>query len=147
LESIDEFISTSLWGSASFGFTFRPSVEASCGILTLWDTSEVEVWDSRSLANSLIIHGRFVKSGCEFFIANVYAMCDPVGRHALWLCLGDIITNKNEDNWCICSYFNDIRSSLKRRSRALGQNHKDFTHFNQFIDGNTLLPLRERLFT
>jgi len=31
----------------------------------------------------------------------------------------------------------------------LGQNHDDFTPFNQFIDNNTLfdLPLRERLFT
>ncbi|KEH15970.1 endonuclease/exonuclease/phosphatase family protein, partial [Medicago truncatula] len=87
-------------------------------ILTLWDTSEVEVWDSRMLASSLIIHGRFVKSGCEFFIANVYAPCDSIGRQALWLHLGDIINNNKEDNWCVCGDFNAIRSLLERKSRA-----------------------------
>jgi len=102
LKSIDEFMSTSLWGSASFGLSFGPYVGASGRILILWDTSEVEVWDRRSLANSVIIHGRFVKSGCEFFIANVYAPCDSAGRHALWLHLGDSITNNSDDNWRGC---------------------------------------------
>ncbi|KEH40863.1 endonuclease/exonuclease/phosphatase family protein [Medicago truncatula] len=123
--------------------------QASAGILTLWDTSKVEVWDNWSLDSSLIIYGRFVKSGCEFFTANAYVPCDPVGRQTLWLYLGDIINNNKEDNWCICGDFNAIRSLLECRSRALGQTHEDFTPFNQFIDSNTLfdLLLRGRIFT
>lgn len=39
---------------------------ASGGILSLLDTSEVEVWHIRSLENALIINGRFVKSGGIF---------------------------------------------------------------------------------
>lgn len=48
---------------------------ASGGILSLLDTSEVEVWHTRSLENALIINGRFVKIACIFFVSNVYA-CD-----------------------------------------------------------------------
>lgn len=43
-EFIDDSVCDfSLWGSKEFGFSFRPSMGTSGGILTLWDASEVEV--------------------------------------------------------------------------------------------------------
>jgi hypothetical protein len=45
LQFCDDFLGTSLWGNTPCDFSYRPSVEASGGLLTVWDTSEVEVWD------------------------------------------------------------------------------------------------------
>jgi len=113
LETIDEFVRVSLWGNLDFGYSFKPFVGASGGTLTLWDTSEVEVWDSRRLANVFITHGRFIQRGYAFFfVANVYTPCDSVGRQDLWTQLGNIINNNREGNWCVCGDFNVIRSSL-----------------------------------
>ncbi|MCI47674.1 endonuclease/exonuclease/phosphatase family protein, partial [Trifolium medium] len=39
----------------------------------MWDTSEVEVWSSTSRDHVLWCHGHFLKSGEEFYLANVYA--------------------------------------------------------------------------
>ncbi|PNY03006.1 endonuclease/exonuclease/phosphatase family protein, partial [Trifolium pratense] len=52
-------------GSTSHGFSYRLSVGASRGILTLWDSSEVEVWSTESRA-------------------HVYAPCDDVAKQELW---------------------------------------------------------------
>jgi hypothetical protein len=39
LQVCDDFLCTSVWGSSPFGFSFRPSIEASSGLLTIWDTT------------------------------------------------------------------------------------------------------------
>lgn len=64
-------------GWKGFGSSYRPSLGAFGGILTLWDASEIEVWVIMSFANGMIIKGCFVTCN-EFFIANLYAPCDLV---------------------------------------------------------------------
>ncbi|PNX63872.1 cytochrome p450, partial [Trifolium pratense] len=75
---------SALWGSSQHAFSYRPSVGASGGLLTLWDTSEVEVWTSETSNHVLWCRGRFVKSGDEFLLANVYAPCDDGAKQGLW---------------------------------------------------------------
>ncbi|MCI42445.1 endonuclease/exonuclease/phosphatase family protein, partial [Trifolium medium] len=53
------------------------------GLLTLWDSSEVEVWSSESHKHVLWCHGRLSKSGEEFSVANIYAPCDPRAKQEL----------------------------------------------------------------
>ncbi|GAU46142.1 hypothetical protein TSUD_143240 [Trifolium subterraneum] len=77
LQSCDVAICSSLWGNSPHAFSYRPSVGASRGLLILWDSSEVEVWASESHEHVLWCHGRFIKSGQEFSVANVYGPCDP----------------------------------------------------------------------
>jgi exonuclease III len=77
LQVCDDFLCSSLWGTSPVGFSFRPSVGASGGLLTLWDPAEVEMWSSISHEHVLWCHGRVVSSGEEFIVANVYAPCDP----------------------------------------------------------------------
>ncbi|MCI22234.1 cytochrome P450, partial [Trifolium medium] len=84
LQFCDALICSSLWGNSSHGFSYRPSVGASGGLLTLWDSSEVEVWSSKSNDHVLWCHGRFIKSGDEFSVANVYAPCDSGAKQELW---------------------------------------------------------------
>ncbi|KAK2351443.1 heterogeneous nuclear ribonucleoprotein A0 [Trifolium repens] len=46
LQACDDFLCTAVWGSSPFGFSFCPSSGASGGLLTIWDTTEVEMWSS-----------------------------------------------------------------------------------------------------
>jgi len=69
------------WGDAPFGFTFQPS--ASSGLITVWDSSVVEVWYSMSFRHVLVIKGWVVLTNVEFVIVNVYAPCDTVAKQVL----------------------------------------------------------------
>jgi hypothetical protein len=63
LQACDNALCASLWGNSLCGFSFRPSMGASGGLLTIWDTAEVEVWSSISRDYVLWCHGRFIKTG------------------------------------------------------------------------------------
>jgi hypothetical protein len=83
LQICDDFVSASVWGSSPLWYSFRPSVGDSEGLLTVWDSAEVEVWDTTSGNYFLMIHGIFVKTNEEFFLFNIYALCDQPARQAL----------------------------------------------------------------
>jgi len=70
-----DFLCTSIFYVHRFG--------ASRGLVTIWDTSEVEVWASFRGDHLLLIHGKFIKSNVEFYLFNVYALCDQRGKQAL----------------------------------------------------------------
>ncbi|MCI16660.1 cytochrome P450, partial [Trifolium medium] len=76
LGECNDYICDSLWGSSPHGYSFRPSVGVSGGLLVMWDTVEVEVWSSVSLDHALLIHGRLLKSEEEFYLFNIYAPCE-----------------------------------------------------------------------
>jgi hypothetical protein len=67
LQTCDTHLCLSLWGNSPHTFSYRPSIGASGGLLTLWDSTEVEVWSSESREHVLWCHGRFIKSGGGFF--------------------------------------------------------------------------------
>ncbi|CAJ2627870.1 unnamed protein product [Trifolium pratense] len=124
-------------------------VGASGGLLTLWDTAEVNVWSSESFENVLWCHGLFVRSGEEFYLANVYAPCDSRAKQILWDSLSVKIQALGRSRVCICGDFNAVRSLDERRSANEGYRPSDHTPFNRFIDDNTLidLPLCGRKYT
>ncbi|MCH79282.1 cysteine-rich receptor-like protein kinase [Trifolium medium] len=149
LQSCDNFLCSTLWGGTPHAFSFRPSVGASGGLLTLWDTTEVEVWSSTSCEYVLWCHGRFLKSGEEFFIANVYAPCALGAKRALWDSLSGKILSLDGRRVCVCGDFNAVRSVEERRSTTAESRFEDMPPFNRFIDDNNLidLPLSGRKFT
>jgi len=87
LQSCDDLFCASLWGASTHSYSFYSSTGASRGLLTMWDTNEVQVWDSAGGRNFLMIHGNFVQSNEEFYLFNVYAPCDMLAKQALWDCL------------------------------------------------------------
>lgn len=84
LQVMDVFFCKSVCALDHFGFSYRSSIGASGGLLTMWDAQEVEVWVTRSMYHLLIIQGCFLKSGEVFSIANVYAHWDSEGKQLLW---------------------------------------------------------------
>jgi hypothetical protein len=102
LQACDDFLCTSVWGDSPFGFSFRPSVGASGGLLTLWDTTEVEVWSSISHDHALWCHGQFLKTGEEFWVVNVYAPCDFRAKQRLWDSLSLRLQPLRGMRVCVC---------------------------------------------
>ncbi|XP_024628654.1 DNA-(apurinic or apyrimidinic site) endonuclease-like [Medicago truncatula] len=149
LQLIDDFVCTSIWGPMCHDYSFSPSVGASGGLVTIWDTAEVEVWTSCRGDNFLLIHGRFIKSNEEFYLFNVYAPCDRFAKQALWTSLSSRLLSLGSLNVCLCGDFNSVRSADERRSVRGTQTLDDFSHFNEFIDECVLidLPLCGRKFT
>jgi len=149
LETINDFLCALLWGNQNYGFSYRPFVGASGGILTLSDTAEVDIKITRSMPHVFIIQGKMVKNGAEFSLANDYAPCDPLRRQDVWTQLGTIIRNFRETSWCVCGDFNAIRSQPERKSRVVCTIVEYYSHFNQFIDSNILffLSLYGKFFT
>ena len=105
-----------LWGDANHAFSFRPSVGASGGLLTVWDTLEVEVWSSFSQDNVLIIHGKFIRTNEMFHIFNVYAPCEARARQLLWGALSVRLQLLQGSKVCVCGDFNAIRRPEERKS-------------------------------
>ncbi|GAU31957.1 hypothetical protein TSUD_288910 [Trifolium subterraneum] len=124
-------------------YSYKPSVGASVGIITMWDASVVDVRALVNLVNCLIVQGKFLKNNVDFCLANVYALCDNRGRQVLWNELSGMIRRISSVAWCV------VRSSDERKSRAVNNSIDDVSPFNQFIDGNFLidLPLCGRKFT
>jgi exonuclease III len=141
MEVVDQFLVASLWGSTDVGFSFRPSVWASRGIITLWNPLVVEVEFSVSFEHALIIGGRLKKDNREFGVANVYAPCDSSGKQVLWDRLGEFLRSQNLSVWCVCGDFNVVRSEEKRRGNGRVVSHGDSIYFNNFIEESRLIDL------
>lgn len=51
LQVVDIFMCRSLWGSEAYGYLYRLSMGAAGGILSIWNSSEVDVHVSMSFDN------------------------------------------------------------------------------------------------
>jgi exonuclease III len=125
LQTCDNSLCLSLWGNSPHAFSFRPSAGASGGILTLWDSSEVEVWTSESRDHVLWCHGRFITSGEEFHVVNVYAPCEEGAKQRLWVSLSTRLQSLGGSRVCVCGDFNDVKHVDERRSSRVGSRSLD----------------------
>ena len=149
LPVFDASVCKSIWGDDNVYYSYQPSVGASGGIATLWDLKEVEVWLTVSLDHVLAVSGRFLKSGDQFVVFNVYAPCDTSRQQVLWNVLSSRIDSLEGQNVCVCGDFNAIRREEERRSVSSVLPQAGIDSFNNFIVNNFLvdLPLRGRSFT
>ena len=106
LPVLDVFVCNTIWGDDNVDFSYRPSEGASGGIATLWNSNEVEVWSTVSLDHVLVVAGRFLKSGEQFVVFNVYAPCDVVRQQVLWSVLSSRLAALSDHNVCVCGDFN-----------------------------------------
>jgi exonuclease III len=142
-------VCNSLWNDSFVDFSYYPSMGASGGLLTLWDSKEVEVWATFCFEHVLGIQGRFIRSGEEFTIFNVYAPCDSNRQQVLWQNLSARLDSLHDKNVCVCGDFNVVRHVDERRSMGSVMSPTGSVHYNQFIVDSCLvdLPLRGRRYT
>ena len=149
LQRCHDGVCLSVWDGQPVAFSFRPSLRAFGGLLSLWDSTEVEVWSSSSFDHVLSIHGRFISSNEEFHLFNVYAPCNGNERRVLWDSLSSRLQALRGKKACVCGDFNAVRCRAERRPVSASRGVLDFGPFNQFIVENALidLPLCGRNFT
>ncbi|GAU34888.1 hypothetical protein TSUD_144190 [Trifolium subterraneum] len=119
----------------------RTGKGASGGLLSIWDTNEVEVWSTESRDHVLWCHGRFINSGDEFYVENVYAPCDDRAKQGLWESLSVRLQSLGRQRVCLYGDFNAVKSIEERRSSRGVQSSRDLIPFNRFIDENNLIDL------
>jgi exonuclease III len=149
LSVFDRVVCKSLWNEPNIDYSFLPSTGASGGLVTLWDCSEVEVWASLQFEHVLGIKGRFVKTGEEFTVLNVYAPCDTLRQQNLWHNISSRLSNISDHKVCVCGDFNAVRSVEERKSAGNSSSQAGCSFFNQFIEDLVFvdLPLRGHNFT
>jgi hypothetical protein len=149
LRIVEDVLIKSLWGETACGYSYQPSVGASGGLVTVWDTSCVTVWSTMSYSHVLVIKGLIVRTAEEFVIINVYAPCDLVAKQALWESLSPVVANNNDVCLCVCGDCNSVRNPDEKRGRGTVFRQFDANLFNKFIEDNFLidLPICGRLFT
>ena len=107
------------------------------------------MWSSISHDYVLIINGRFLSTKEEFFLFNVYALCDIRGKQDLWVSLSAKLSQLRGKKVCVCGDFNVVRGMDERWLVRSDGVSPDVVSFNQFTDDNFLidLPLCGRRFT
>jgi len=146
---VDDRMIMSIWGDTPCGYSYRPSSGASGGLVTVWDSSRVEVWSTMSLGSILVIKGRLLLSSEEFVICNVYAPIDTTAKREVWERLSKIVLNNSDICVCVCGDFNAVRSWEERKGRGSVFRQAEADMFNKFIADSSLidLPLCGRLFS
>ena len=54
---MDDFLIKSLWGSDLYGYSYQASIGASGGLITIWNSTVVEVQCTLSFRHVLVIKG------------------------------------------------------------------------------------------
>jgi len=114
------FLCLSMWGDTEHAYSYRSLVGPSGGLLTMWDTFEVEVWSTISQDHVLIIHGKFIRTNEVFYLFNIYAPCETRAKQQLWGMLSVKLQLLRGEKVCVCGDFNVIHRLEERRSLGGG---------------------------
>lgn len=136
LSVVNDLVCKALWNDSSVDFSFKPSIGASGGLITLWNCNEVEVWFSFTMEHVLGIQGQFIKSGTQFTLLNVYAPCDAHHQQLLWHNISFRMRSLLEKNVCVCGDFNVVRCPEERRSVSSVAIQQGSASFNDMISNN-----------
>jgi len=146
---VSDIMIKSIWGDGPCGYSYQSSVGASGGLVTVWDSSMIDVWSTMSFGHVLIIKGKVILMGEEVTIFNVYASCDVGAKRELWEKLVPMVLSFSDTCLSMCGDFNSVRNIEERKGRGLVFRQVDTDNFNNFIAKSSLidLPICGRLFT
>ncbi|XP_071727641.1 uncharacterized protein [Rutidosis leptorrhynchoides] len=133
----DNWISA-LWGGSNFGYVQKEAVGSSGRLLCIWDSSVFEAIDCTGGDCFIAIRGKWVKSGSESIIVNVYGPYNDRDKKAMWESLDSLIQSF-ESSWLLVGDFNEVRTPDDRLNSQF--NHVRADRFNEFINRNGLIEI------
>ena len=142
-EFVDKLICQSIWGDSSVSWDFVPSVQASGGLLCMWNNSHFQVERRIKGGSFIMLEGKWVEEDQWIRIVNIYAPCDLAGKRTLWNELRHLKAANPTGLWCFLGDFNSVRSqeeriSLSQRSVVSA----DSSEFNDWISELDLHDIR-----
>ena len=140
-ESFNKGICQAIWGDSSSSWDYVPSIQASGGLLCLWNNSVFEVDTKVKGSNYLMLEGRCVDINQRMFVVNIYAPCDLAGKRLLWDELKQLRASKPPGIWCFMGDFNSIRNQDERYN--LSQSRVDPSSISDFNTWISEMELQE----
>ncbi|XP_071719084.1 uncharacterized protein [Rutidosis leptorrhynchoides] len=135
-----------LWGNYSFDYAISISRGFSGGLISIWDPNSFVKSSLWCHANYIIEKGKWIMSGLECYMINVYAPQNFNDKSILWGRLLDFM-NSNPGCYIVFGDFNSVRHEDERFGSEYFPH--DASIFNNFIEDAGLidLPLCGRNFT
>ncbi|XP_071685001.1 uncharacterized protein [Lolium perenne] len=127
-------------------FSLLPSIGASGGIATAWDSRFVTHLSDRALQFSLSSTFELVEDGVRFTVTNIYAPCDRACRED-FLSEMRSLSDLDPDAWLLVGDFNIARYASDRNNDNFDAGAAE--SLNDLVDELALqeLPLLDRRFT
>ncbi|XP_071687285.1 uncharacterized protein [Rutidosis leptorrhynchoides] len=135
---VDDRWVNALWGGDNFGYVQKEVIGKSGGLLVIWDSSVFDIIDCVGGINFLAIRGKWVSSGMESIIVNVYGPHSDRDKKVFWESLENLVGSINT-SWLLVGDFNEVRSSDDRLNSQFHQYRAD--RFNEFITINALIDI------
>ncbi|XP_071727068.1 uncharacterized protein [Rutidosis leptorrhynchoides] len=115
--AIDDKWINALWGGSNFGY-IQKEASSSGGLITFWDPSVFDVSDCSGCDFFVAIKGKWVVSGVETTIVNVYDPHNDREKILFWELL-DRLINGMATSWLIVGDFNEDDLSVIALDRHL----------------------------
>jgi exonuclease III len=150
MESVNDSLCHSLWGSQDCLWACFPSVGSSGGILSLWrkSTSALLFTFTGEGYVGVCLEWGMERQIC--FVVNVYAKCDLAAKRRLWEALRNFKRRFGKGLWCILGDFNSVTSGEERRGASQEDAVTlDMREFVGFVESMEVvdLPILGRRFT
>ncbi|XP_071694260.1 uncharacterized protein [Rutidosis leptorrhynchoides] len=145
-KKLDDAWVYSLWGSSDVGYIQKEVIGKSGGMLVIWDAKRFVVDSVGGNEFYLAIRGKWVGTGFESTIINVYGPHNDNDKNRMWEAL-DILLGNHDSGWVLCGDFNEVREQSDWLNCVFHQHCA--RRFNEFIVRNNLIeiPINGRKFT
>ncbi|XP_026451782.1 uncharacterized protein LOC113352132 [Papaver somniferum] len=149
IQHLSSWFVRQIWYDSYFGWDFIPSqgsVGNSGGLLTIWDSANLELLDKKVGLNSISCLLRYRSTSFKFIVTNAYSPCDFNLREDFWRDLAEI-RNWSAEAWCFAGDLIAVRSDAERNKP--GGDTRNMAFLNNFIMEQELIdfPLNGGAFT
>ncbi|XP_071713545.1 uncharacterized protein [Rutidosis leptorrhynchoides] len=125
-------------GGSNFGYVQKEASGRSGDLLVIWDSNAFDIIECTGCDNFFAIRGKWITSGFESIIVNVYGPHNDRGKEALWDSLEGLIQSV-DTSWLLVGDFNEVRVLEDRLNSQFIQSRAD--RFNEFIIRNGLIEI------
>ncbi|XP_058784973.1 uncharacterized protein LOC131659865 [Vicia villosa] len=147
LAAVSNSIAFSFWRRKDIGFSFLPSVGASGGLISLWNSESFQVLFSFGGEGYLGL--KVVWKEEVFYIVNVYSSCNSGEKRVLWRKLLELKSRFSDGEWVIARDFNAVKNVNERKGSSGRYRVSEERDFLEFINLSNLVdvPSKGKKFT
>ncbi|XP_057249213.1 uncharacterized protein LOC130590681 [Beta vulgaris subsp. vulgaris] len=138
LEALTPKMVKSMWNWDDVEFCLSPSEGNSGGLISLWRSSQFQMWSFHTDRNWISISGILISDDFPCTLVNVYNSCDGIVRAGTWR---DIVEFCSSSQYpcLIAGDFNEILSEKDRGSQLIDLSNS--ARFNDFITDLHLIEI------
>ncbi|XP_058754983.1 uncharacterized protein LOC131628127 [Vicia villosa] len=137
----------SFWRNSSVDFSFIPSVGASGGILTLWNTNTVKA--VFNFGGRGFLGMKLLWKGNYFYAVNVYFPISREEKRSLREKILDLKSRFSDGEWLVGGDFNTVRNRRERKGVSFHNSRREWSDFEEYIRRSGLedVPCKGKKYT